>query len=74
MRRASWANIAALTVAVVLALLTTACDNKPENLVRTQGAPTDEASLFQVPENQMAHLKIAEVRKSRLVPTVRTPA
>ncbi len=72
MRLASWTSVTALTAAVVLVLFTVACDAKPENLVHAQPVATADASLFQVPENQMAHLKISEVHKAVWSPTVRT--
>ena len=35
-------------------------------------SPPADATLFQVPQNQMAHLKISEVHKAVWSPTVQT--
>lgn len=61
-------------LALLAALSTYSCSaSKPSPAAATEvSAPTDEASLFQVPPNQLEHLKIAEVKKAAWSSTVRT--
>jgi len=63
-----WATLAGL----IAALAESSCASKP-----AAGAPSEtpsqaDATLFQVPQNQLEHLKIAEVHKAVWSPTVRT--
>jgi membrane fusion protein, heavy metal efflux system len=63
-----WAMVGALALAVAAS----SCGSKP---VAAQSSATPaqvQASLFQVPQNQMEHLKIVEVRKAVWSPVVRT--
>jgi cobalt-zinc-cadmium efflux system membrane fusion protein len=59
-------------IAIFAALGASSCESK-----QAAGAPAEtpsqtNASLFQVPQNQMEHLKIVEVRKAVWSPAVRT--
>ena len=67
-RRAAWTALAGL----IAVLAGSSCQSKP-----AAGAPAEtpsqaDATLFQVPQNQMEHLKIAEVHKAVWSPAVRT--
>jgi cobalt-zinc-cadmium efflux system membrane fusion protein len=67
-RLAGWTALAGL----IAALVGSSCTSK-----QAAGAPAEtpsqaDATLFQVPQNQMEHLKIAEVHKAVWSPTVRT--
>ena len=62
-------------ILVMLAGLSTySCSaSKPAPAAAAEGsAPADEASLFQVPQNQLEHLKVVEVRKAAWSATVHT--
>ena len=65
-------RVSAMAAALALAAAASSCGSKP---VAAQSASTPaqaQASLFQVPQNQMEHLKIVEVRKAVWSPVVRT--
>jgi cobalt-zinc-cadmium efflux system membrane fusion protein len=72
MRRADWASAGALAAAMLLAFLTAGCNAKTNSVVHAEPAAAEDASLFHVPDNQMAHLKITEVQKAVWSPAVRT--
>jgi cobalt-zinc-cadmium efflux system membrane fusion protein len=57
-----------------LALLTASCNLTKPAPVASAAARTDEAALFEVPQKQLPHLKIVEVRKTSWAATVRTTA
>jgi cobalt-zinc-cadmium efflux system membrane fusion protein len=60
-------------VAGLIAMLAaSSCASKPAAAQPAGTSSETEASLFQVPPNQMAHLKITEVRKTVWSPAVRT--
>lgn len=54
------------------ALSTYSCGSKTSVAAADSSVPSDEASLFQVPQNQMDHLKVVEVRKVAWSATVQT--
>ena len=62
----------AMIVLSTLSLLTSSCGPKQTTVVQAETSPDTDATLFKVPQNQMAHLKIVEVRKSVWSPAVRT--
>jgi membrane fusion protein, heavy metal efflux system len=69
-RNLSW-GVAAAGLTAVLAL--SSCTSKRPDEVAEASAPAQaDATLFQVPQNQMAQLKIVEVRKAVWSPAVRT--
>ncbi len=61
-------------VALMAAVSTYSCSaSKPATVAAAEGsAPADEATLFQVPANQLEHLKIVEVKKAAWSSTVHT--
>ncbi len=62
----------AALAALIGALVASSCGSKPA-AAQPSAAPSEtEASLFQVPKNQMEHLKITEVRKTVWSPAVQT--
>ena len=66
----NWCSILAL----LAALCTYSCSaSKPAPAAAAEtSAPADEATLFTVPQNQLEHLKIVEVRKAAWSTTVHT--
>lgn len=69
-RNLSW-RVAAAGLIALLAL--SSCTSKGAGAPAEAPAPAQaDATLFQVPQNQMAQLKIAEVRKTVWSPAVRT--
>src|SRR4029077_6463909 len=54
------------------ALLLCSCGLYKKEPVAVAAASQNEAALFQVPANQLAHLKIVEVRKTTWASTIRT--
>jgi len=70
-RRNLSSGVAAAGLTAVLAL--SSCTSKRPDAVAGASAPAQaDATLFQVPQNQRAQLKIAEVRKAVWSPAVRT--
>jgi cobalt-zinc-cadmium efflux system membrane fusion protein len=67
-------KLAALAALAVLtaALAASSCGSKPAAGAPADTSSTGGAALFQVPPNQMEHLKIVEVRKAVWSPAVRT--
>ncbi len=67
-------NAYGVILALLAAVSTYSCSaTKPAPAATAEvSAPTDEASLFQVPANQLEHLKIVEVRKAAWSSTVHT--
>ncbi|MGD1093545.1 MAG: efflux RND transporter periplasmic adaptor subunit [Bryobacteraceae bacterium] len=65
-RQAGWA------AALIAVLAASSCQSKPASGAPAATTPQVDAALFQVPQNQMEHLKIAEVRKAVWSPPVRT--
>jgi membrane fusion protein, heavy metal efflux system len=65
---AGWAALAGL-IAVFAA---SSCESKPAAGVPAETPSPAEASLFQVPQNQLEHLKIVTVRRAVWSPAVRT--
>ncbi len=68
-------NISAMVLALVAALSTYSCSTSKPAAVQAADSSTaaeQEASLFQVPQNQLGHLKIVEVRKAAWSATVHT--
>ncbi|MBZ5675028.1 MAG: efflux RND transporter periplasmic adaptor subunit [Acidobacteriia bacterium] len=61
-------------LALLAAISTYSCSSsKPAPAPAAEtSAPADEAALFQIPQNQLEHLKIVEVRKAAWSTTVRT--
>jgi membrane fusion protein, heavy metal efflux system len=61
-------------LALMAAVCTYSCSaSKPATVAAAdESAPADEASLFQVPANQLEHLKIIEVKKAAWSNTVHT--
>jgi cobalt-zinc-cadmium efflux system membrane fusion protein len=57
---------------LIAALTASSCASKPAAAQPAGTSTETAASLFQVPPNQMAHLKITEVRKTVWSPAVRT--
>lgn len=76
MKFGSWASLAALLAAAGVALLTISCSAKPDTIPQASPASTAPAiagaTLFEVSQDQMAHLKVAEARKEVWSPAVRT--
>jgi cobalt-zinc-cadmium efflux system membrane fusion protein len=67
-RRAAWTALAGL----MAMLAGSSCQPKPSAGAPGETASNADATLFQVPKNQMEHLKIAEVHKAVWSPAVRT--
>lgn len=67
-------QIGLATLAAIAALLASSCSSsKPAAPATAEAASAgDEAALFQVPQDQLAHLKLVEVRKAVWSTTVRT--
>jgi membrane fusion protein, heavy metal efflux system len=63
--------VAAFTIGAA-ALLLCSCGLYKKEPVAVAAASQNEAALFQVPANQLAHLKIVEVRKTTWASTIRT--
>ncbi len=59
-----------MATAAALALYTCGCSKKAP--VAEASAPADEAALFEVPQQQLPHLKIAAVRRTAWTTIVRT--
>ena len=64
--------LAGVILVVTAALSTYSCGSKTSVAAADSSAPSDEASLFQVPQNQMDRLKVVEVRKVAWSATVQT--
>jgi cobalt-zinc-cadmium efflux system membrane fusion protein len=62
----------AALVCLIAALASSSCGSKPAAAQPAATPSEADATLFQVPQNQMAHLKIAEVHKAAWSPVVRT--
>jgi cobalt-zinc-cadmium efflux system membrane fusion protein len=67
-RRAEWTALAG----VMAMLAVSSCQTKPVAGAPAETPSNGDATLFQVPKNQMEHLKIAEVHKAVWSPAVRT--
>ncbi len=67
-RRAGWAGLL-ISIAVLAA---SSCTSKPAAGAPAATPSQADATLFQVPQNQMEHLKIAEVHQAVWSPAVRT--
>jgi cobalt-zinc-cadmium efflux system membrane fusion protein len=67
-RRAAWTALAGL----MAMLAGSSCQTKPAAGAPAETPSNGDATLFQVPKNQMEHLKIAEVHKAVWSPAVRT--
>ena len=67
-RRAQWTAVAGL----IAVLAGSSCQTKPAAGAPAETPSQSDATLFQVPQNQMEHLKIAEVHKVVWSPAVRT--
>src|SRR5579862_2124629 len=65
-------KLTAAIVLCILALLVSSCGSRQTAVVQAQTTPDTDATLFKVPQNQMEHLKLAEVRKQVWSPVVRT--
>jgi cobalt-zinc-cadmium efflux system membrane fusion protein len=66
-------RFAIIAAVVLVELAASSCGTKPAAAAQSSPAPAEtEASLFQVPQDQMAHLKITEVHKTVWSPVVRT--
>src|SRR5579862_6802036 len=65
-------KLTAAIVLCILALLVSSCGSRQTAVVQAQTTPDTDATLFKVPQNQMEHLKLAEVRKQVWSPPVRT--
>lgn len=61
-----------LSIVSAAALLLCSCNLAKKTPVAAAAAAKDEAALFDVPQNQLEHLKIADVRKTSWSSTVRT--
>jgi cobalt-zinc-cadmium efflux system membrane fusion protein len=61
-----------LSIVLAVALPLCSCNLSKRTPVAAAAAAKDEAALFDVPQNQLEHLKIAEVRKTSWSSTVRT--
>jgi membrane fusion protein, heavy metal efflux system len=57
---------------LIVALASSSCASKPAAAQPAATPSEADANLFQVPQNQMAHLKIAEVHKAVWSPVIRT--
>ena len=68
-------NISAMVLALLAALSTYSCSTSKPAAAQAADSATSaeqEASLFQVPQNQLEHLRIVEVRKEAWSTTVHT--
>ena len=65
-------RFAIIAAVFLVALAASSCGTKPAAAQSSPAPAETEASLFTVPQNQMAHLKITEVRKTAWSPVVRT--
>ena len=72
--KGSMQNGCCAILALLAAISTYSCSSsKPAPAPAAEtSAPADEAALFQIPQNQLEHLKIVEVRKAAWSTTVRT--
>ncbi len=61
-----------LSIVYAVALLLCSCNLSKKTPVAAAATAKDEAALFDVPQNQLEHLKIAEVKKTSWSSTVRT--
>lgn len=67
------ANVTRLAVALMVGLCTVSCTKQSSTVAADTSTPSsDEASLFQVPQNQLEHLRIVDVRKEAWSTTVHT--
>jgi len=57
---------------LIAALASSSCGSKPAAAQPTATPSEADATLFQVPQNQMAHLKIVEAHKAVWSPVIRT--
>ena len=72
--RSLWSRlVAGVTLLVAIALLGS-CSLYKKTPPTAAAAQTDEAALFQVPQNQLSHLKIVEAKKTSWSTVVRTTA
>ena len=65
-------RVLAALAGLMAALASSSCASKPAAAQPAATPSEADATLFQVPQNQMAHLKIAEVHKAAWSPVVRT--
>lgn len=71
MTLAGWRRTAC-AAALIAGAAASSCDSKQAAGAQTAAAAETQASLFQVPQNQMEHLKMADVKKEVWSPEVRT--
>lgn len=71
MRRAKpWLILLALIVALVFALASTGCGGSPSNAAGNSRSPND-AELFTIPQEQMAHVQVLKVEPTTIARTLR---